>query len=193
MDVYVITHPEVEVDPAVPVPQWGLSATGRARLQHLLALPFAASLTRVVSSTETKALQTAEALAAPLGLEVLADAALGENDRSSTAFVPPAQFERLADAFFASPHQSVRGWERAVDAQARFVAAVGRALHGARGDVAVVAHGGVGTLLWCHLAGVAIDRRHDQPGQGSWFSFPAPSGRPDAAWRRLGPSQPRSE
>lgn len=180
MTVYVITHPEVEVDPAVPVPQWGLSAAGRTRLKHLLAEPWATSLVRVVASTETKAVQTARALAAPLGLEVVTDPELGENDRSATGFVPPAEFERLADAFFGAPEASVHGWERAVDAQTRVVRAVRRALHDATsGDVAVVAHGGVGTLLWCHLAGVPVSRRHDQPGQGSWFSFEPPDGRPD--------------
>jgi len=184
--VYVITHPEVDVDPAVAVPQWELSAAGRARLAHLLQLPWTRTLARVVSSSETKAVQTARALAEPLGLPVLTDPELGENDRSATGFVPPAEFEQLAGAFFAHPGVSVRGWERAVDAQARFVTAVARAVDGATGDVAVVAHGGVGTLLWCHLAGVAVDRRHDQPGQGSWFAFEPPAGRPAAPWTRIG-------
>ena len=186
MTVYVITHPEVDVDPAVPVPRWGLSPAGRARVEELLRLSWTRTLERVVSSTETKAVQTAGTLAAPLGLPVLTDPELGENDRSATGFVPPAEFEQLADAFFALPGRSVRGWERAVDAQARFVAAVARAVEGATGDVAVVAHGGVGTLLWCHLAGVAVDRRHDQPGQGSWFAFEPPAGRPASPWTRIG-------
>lgn len=186
MTVYVVSHPEVDVDPDVPVPQWGLSVAGRARLEGLLQLPWTATLSRVVSSTETKAVQTARALAEPLGLPVLTDPELGENDRSATGFVPPAEFEELADAFFEHPGVSVRGWERAVDAQARFVAAVVRAVDGAPGDVAVVAHGGVGTLLWCHLAGVAVARHHDQPGQGSWFAFEPPAGRPTAPWSRIG-------
>ena len=51
------------------------------------------------------------------------------------------------------------------------VAAVGRAVAAADGDLVVVSHGGVGSLLLCHLLGVPVDRRHDQPGQGSWFRF----------------------
>ena len=39
------------------------------------------------------------------------------------------------------------------------------------GDVAIVSHGGVGTLLLCHLKGTAIHRAEDQPGQGHWFAF----------------------
>ena len=186
MDVYVITHPEVAVDPSVPVAQWGLSAAGRARLAHLLAQPWVPSLTRVVSSTETKALQTAHALAQASRLPVDTDAELGENDRSATGYLPPAEFEALADEFFAHPDASVRGWEPARQAQQRIIAAVARAVLGAEGDVAVVAHGAVGTLLLCDLLGVSIDRRHDQPGQGSYFRYDAVTRRPAHGWRRLG-------
>ena len=187
MQVYLISHPEVAVAPEVPVPQWGLSAAGRARLAHLLAQPWVPGLTRVVSSAERKAVETAEALAGRLRLPVTVDAQLGENDRSATGYLPPTEFEALADAFFAQPQVSVRGWERAADAQERIVAAVQRAAAGADGDVAVVSHGGVGTLLLCRLLGVPIDRRHDQPGQGSWFAFDPATGRVAHPWRRLEP------
>ncbi len=186
MYVWFLTHPEVAVRPEVPVPQWGLSPAGRRRLDRLLAEPWVRGLTRVVASAERKAVETAEALAAAAGVPVTVDEHLGENDRSATGYLPPAEFERVADAFFARPEESVRGWERAVDAQARVVAAVGRAVSGAAGDTAVVAHGGVGSLLLCHLLGVAIDRRYDQPGQGSYFRFDPDTGEVAHRWRRLG-------
>jgi broad specificity phosphatase PhoE len=70
----------------------------------------------------------------------------------------------MADAFFARPNESVRGWERAVDAQARVVAAMRDVLRAApSGDVAVVSHGGVGAMLFCHLRGSPISRDADQP------------------------------
>ncbi len=185
VDVVVISHPEVTVDPAVPVTQWGLSPAGRARAVRLLAMPWAATLTRVASSGEVKAVQTAQVLAGPLRLSVDVDDHLGENDRSATGYLPPSEFEALADEFFARPHDSVRGWEPAVDAQRRIVAAVTRAVVGAVGDVAVVTHGGVGTLLLCHLLGVSIDRRHDQSGQGSWYRFDHDTGEVAHGWTRL--------
>ncbi len=107
-------------------------------------------------------------------------------DRSATGYLPPAEFEAVADGFSARPHDSVRGWERAVDAQRRVVAAVERAVAAADGDLVVVSHGGVGALLLCHLLGVPIDRRYDQPGQGSWFRFDPGTGHVPHAWRRLG-------
>ena len=186
--LYVVTHPEVQVAPDVPVPKWGLSARGRHRLRGLLQLPWVDRVGTVFSSDESKALETAEALADRAGLTVAVDHELGENDRSSTGFLPSAEFESLADRFFAEPEQSVRGWETAVDAQRRVVAAVGRCLArsgGGNGDVVVVAHGAVGTLLWCHLSGRSVDRRCDQPGQGSWYAVDLATMKPLTGWQRM--------
>lgn len=55
----------------------------------------------------------------------------------------------------------------------------------ADGDTAVVAHGGVGTLLLCALLDTRIDRSHDQPGQGSYFCFDPETRRVIHSWRRL--------
>ena len=38
-------------------------------------------------------------------------------------------------------------------------------------DVLVVGHGAAGTLWYCRLAGLPIDRRHDQPGVGHYFTI----------------------
>jgi len=187
--VHVVTHPEVRVDPAVPVPEWGLSEAGRDRLRHLLALPWVPRLTRVVSSAERKAVETATALAQATGLRVAVDPELGENDRSATGFLPPDEFERVADQFFARPHESVRGWERAIDAQARIAAAVEAIAEedDSSGAIAIVAHGAVGTLLYCHLAGEPIDRRRDQPpnGGGNFYPFTLTPRAVHSWWRAI--------
>ncbi len=62
----------------------------------------------------------------------------------------------------------MRGWERAIDAQRRIVAALERVIAEAPGlgDIAVISHGGVGGLLLCRLKGVPISRAEDQPGAG---------------------------
>ncbi|WP_370718286.1 histidine phosphatase family protein [Kineococcus mangrovi] len=192
MIVYVVSHPEVLVDPAVPVPQWGLSPAGYERLQRLLVMPWVRSASFVASSAERKAVQTAQAVAQISQCAVHVEEELGENDRSATGFVPPQQFEALADAFFAEPERSVRGWEMAADAQRRIVAAVDRVLGGARlagvpedSQVVIATHGGVGTLLQCSLRRTAIARSFDQPGQGSWYSFDSSTHHVHHGWRRL--------
>ena len=179
-----ISHPDVVVDPDVPVERWVLSARGRARLAELVGRPWVATIGRVVTSAETKARQTADALAAVRGLAVEVRQDLGEIDRSATGYLPAAQHDALADACFAAPAVSASGWERAVDAQARMIAALEDLFTDELdGDVAIVGHGGVGTLWYCHLAGVPIDRRLDQPGQGHWFSVDAPTRRVLHRWR----------
>jgi broad specificity phosphatase PhoE len=128
----------------------------------------------IYCSTEQKAIDGAEILAQHLSLGFSRIEDLGENDRSATGFLPPDEFERVADQFFGSPDKSVRGWERAVDAQSRIVRAVEKiAEENADGTIAIVSHGAVGTLLYCHLAGEPIDRRRDQPpnGGGNYYRF----------------------
>lgn len=169
----LISHPEVVIDPAVPVPLWGLSEVGAARMRAF-AERLSPGIGAVWSSTETKATEAAAILAAACGVAVQVDHALGENDRSATGYLAKAEFEAMADAFFASPETSISGWERAIDAQQRMVSAVDRILAAAPhgdGDVAIVAHGGVGTLLLCHYLGVPISRTKDQQSQGNVWCF----------------------
>ncbi|GAA0786504.1 histidine phosphatase family protein [Roseibium denhamense] len=168
-----LTHPEVVIDPDVPVPDWGLSATGRERAALGAQLPFASDIRRIVSSGEKKAIETAEIFGAAHGLHHFVFNSLHENDRSATGFLPPAEFETVADQFFADPYQSVRSWERAIDAQSRIVTGVRAALKPIREaePVLFTGHGGVGTLLMCHLMNADITRDHDQKRAGSWFRF----------------------
>ncbi|GAA3335243.1 histidine phosphatase family protein [Curtobacterium albidum] len=181
-----LTHAEVVVDPEVPIESWGLSAAGRRRAAAAHRLAWSPDVGRIVSSAERKAEETATVLARAVGSgpDVQVEPALGEIDRSATGYLPPAEFEAVVDAFFARPDESVRGWERAVDAQARIVAAV-RALT-RTGDVTVVSHGAVGALLLADLRGVPISRALDQPGMGSVFTFDPRRWRACSEWARVG-------
>ena len=170
-----ITHPNVVISRDIPVPQWPLSGRGRERMHAGLSQPWIREITAIYCSTEQKAMDTAEILGRHLSLPYRQVAGLGENDRSSTGFLDPAEFERVADEFFARPDASVRGWERAVDAQQRIVDAVTAVARDDRshGLVAIASHGAVGTLLYCRLAGVPVSRRWDQPanGGGNYYHF----------------------
>jgi broad specificity phosphatase PhoE len=145
----------------------------------------------VLSSSEQKALDGAEILVSALGLPHEVVAELGEFDRSSTGLLPPSEFLLLVDEFFRKPTESIRGWERAVDAQARVLGAVRSAVtrppepsDPERPDVVFVAHGAVGALLLASLSGAAISRELVQPdppagsppgtGGGYHFSFSIP-------------------
>ena len=173
---FLITHPDVAIDETMRVQDWPLNPRGRARMRAMLCRPWIRSVRSVFSSNERKARDGAEILAEGLGLsKYTVVMGLGENDRSTTGFINKEEFEAAVDAFFAQPHTSVRGWETAADAQARIVGAVEQVLLQApdEHDVAIIGHGGTGTLLYCHLAGVPISRQYDQPATngGNWFGF----------------------
>ncbi|MDB6454048.1 histidine phosphatase family protein [Falsirhodobacter sp. 20TX0035] len=187
--VCYLTHPQVLIDPQKEVRRWSLNAVGAARVAALAGRPGALSATRrIISSDETKAIETAQPLARALGVGLEVRPAMHENDRSATGFLPPAEFEAVADAFFAEPARSVRGWETAEAAQRRILAEVEGCLAGPQdGDVLFVGHGGVGTLLFCALSGLAIDRRHDQGpgGGGCWFEFDLQTRTPPRGWQPM--------
>lgn len=178
MRALYVTHPQVRMDANVPVPLWGLSPEGRARAEAFAARRVLPPGAVVFSSRETKAVELADLVAAASGATVVSDHGMGENDRSATGFLPPDLFEATADRFFAEPHASIDGWERAIDAQSRIVAAVSAALRTVgTGQVAMFCgHGAVGTLLKCHVGRRPIARmedqsRHAHSGGGNCFMF----------------------
>lgn len=160
-----ISHPQVEMDPSVPVPEWSLSARGRERSKGFAAATLVQGLKALVSSHEVKAQETAAILGETLGIPVTHADGFEEIDRSVPGYVPAERFEELANLCFARPEESAAGWERAVDAQARIVAAFEAALkrHDLTQPIGFVGHGGVGTLLKSHLGKRAISRAGDQP------------------------------
>jgi broad specificity phosphatase PhoE len=185
--VRYLTHPQVNIDPSIAVPHWGLSEIGKARTRAVTTTGLLSGTTQVISSGERKAIETAEIIAAKLGVDVEVREAMHENDRSATGFLVPDEFETVANQFFGQPQISVRGWERAVDAQSRIVREVEQVLaRNTPGDVLLVGHGGVGTLLYCHYSGLEIARVHDQlAGGGCFFAFRLHDRRVLHAWRRL--------
>ena len=185
--VRYLTHPQVVIDPLIPVPSWGLSEVGKARTETIASTGQLSRTTQIISSGERKAIETAEIIAAKLNVDVEVRDGMHENDRSATGFLVPDEFEVVANQFFAQAHISIRGWERAIDAQSRIVREVEHVLARNRpGDVLFVGHGGVGTLLYCHYSGFAIARTHDQlAGGGCFFTFTRDDRRVQHAWCRL--------
>jgi broad specificity phosphatase PhoE len=174
-EIYFVTHPEVVINASIPVTDWSLSEVGIGRMRRLLSADWVKSIRSIYCSTEKKAVDGAVILSEHLNIPCTMVEALGENDRTSTGYLPPQQFETMADQFFASPSVSIRGWETAESAQKRIVKAVTEIVEtdNKNGSIAIVSHGAVGALLLCHLNQWSISRDHDQPGAGggNYFSF----------------------
>jgi broad specificity phosphatase PhoE len=162
-----ITHPEVVVDPDIPVTRWRLSDKGVTRMRTFVASQMVERVHEVWASSETKAIEAAGLLAARFGLPVNVHPELGENDRASTGFLPPDEFELVANAFFATDTILHRA--------------------SASGDVAIVAHGAVGTLLMCAMLARPICRDLDQPFQGHFWSFDIGTRGVVHQWRAIAP------
>jgi len=183
-----ITHPEIVVSPNTPIERWHLSEDGVRRMRSFARSPAVSNVRAVWSSRETKAIEAARILAAALGIGLDVHHDLGENDRSATGYLPPDEFEEVASRFFAAPSTSIRGWETAADAQKRITTVVAEITAGHRtGDLAIVAHGAVGTLLFCALTHSPIDRKYDQPFQGQYWTASLPAMNVKHGWRSIAP------
>ncbi len=179
-----VSHPAVVIDPDVPVPNWGITAAAKERVHMMCQQPWIPSVRRIISSAETKAFETASIVGLVLGLDVEVRPATGETDRSSTGYVSHDRHEELANEMFAFPEKRASGWERAIDVQARVLHALDDVLSSTE-DVLVVGHGGAGTLLYCALAGVAINRAADQQRAGSYFAVDLATRTPLHPWRLI--------
>ena len=189
--VYFVTHPEVSIDPSVPVPDWQLSEAGRSRIKSFCVRPELRRVSDVYTSGERKATDCAEALKAERQLAFKIEPRLGENDRSSTGYIEPPRFWEIVARFFESPHESVLEWERAIDAQGRIREAVSDCIarRTGEGDICIFSHGGVGTLLLCDLMGEPISRKRGQPvsGGGCYFAFEAETRTLLHGWQDIAP------
>ncbi len=147
--LYLVRHAWPEVRPDEPAEQWPLSEQGRAHAVGVGQSLRDEGIRAVRSSPEPKALETAELIADQLGLDVTVDRDLGEARRTWVA----EDYETFVARFFAEPEASANGWERAIDAQRRMVAAVDRFAE-ELGDGAglIVSHGLVLSLYLAYLA-----------------------------------------
>ena len=82
--VHFITHPEVSIDPTVPVPDWPLSPVGIRRMRLAMERPWLAAVRSVFCSAERKAMDAAGIMANHLGVSPIVVETLSENDRSAT-------------------------------------------------------------------------------------------------------------
>ncbi len=187
-----ITHPQVLIEPEQPIASWSLSALGAARMRVFAHSQAASAVARIISSPETKGMQTARILADARGVDVATDPRLAELDRNATGYLPLPEFEHTVAQGYLQPQQSVRGWEPFAAAQARVLDAyrdIAQTHRNAAGDTALIAHGGVGTLLLCALRGAAISRDFEPPFLGHYWR----ANRHDAiehGWRSLDADAP---
>jgi len=100
----LVRHAEPTIDRAVPASRWNLSPGGRRAAARIASSLASFHPGACFSSPEPKALQTAEALAPSLGLDVVAPEAFREHDRSEVPFFDePDAADGAVDAIAFDP------------------------------------------------------------------------------------------
>ena len=152
----LIRHAHPRVDPDKPSQEWDLSDEGRTGAQRLAVGLSDSGIRHIFTSTEPKAIQTAEIVADHLGMTALPRGGLQEHDRRGVGFLEPIVFDQAIRDLFAKPSERVFGGESGQEVVDRFSAAIGHIERELRDEgltYACVTHGTAMSLYTSHLAG----------------------------------------
>ncbi len=151
----LIKHALPEIVPEVPAPQWHLSEAGRVQANLLADWLTDVCTAVIVTSREPKATQTATILSTQLGCPYVEAENLHEHDRTNEGWLADAEFRSRVREMMAEPARLMFGLETADDAMSRFARGVDSVLKDhPSGNVAIVAHGTVISLLVSRRCGV---------------------------------------
>jgi probable phosphoglycerate mutase len=157
MELLLVRHAEpvkiVDADGPADPP---LGDRGRTQSEALAAYLGTEPIGAVWSSPMRRARETAEPLAAALGVEVLVDSELAEYDREATSYIPLEELKASADGRWAAMVEgNLEGTIDPVVFRAGVVTAMEHVITGnPGGSVAVVCHGGVINAYLAHILGI---------------------------------------
>jgi broad specificity phosphatase PhoE len=151
----LVKHSLPAMDRARPAREWSLSEQGRRRAERLADRLSAVAPGTIVTSPEAKARETADIVAARLGIPAEADPDFREQERDNEPLTAPDEFRTRMAAFFADPDRVVFGTESARHARFRFTRGVAELLaRHPSGNLVVVSHGTVITLFVAACTGL---------------------------------------
>lgn len=146
--IVLVKHALPVLDPARPARHWQLGAEGEAQARALAVALRRFNPFRLVTSTEPKAMRTAEIVANEFGVEVTGLEGLREIDRPVLPIMPRDELERFNAQLFEQFDAPVVGAESARAALERFSRALEEvAAAGSASNVVVVTHGTVIALF----------------------------------------------
>lgn len=150
--LFLITHPDVFIDPNQAIDKWKLSEKGIDRARALLNKSFWKDVSAIYSSTEPKAKTVAEMAGQKYNIPVIENENLVEIDRSSTGFMPYEKFMDTVRDFFKNPDESCRGWESARAARKRVSLATEEIMQkNNENNIVLLGHGAAFALLISYI------------------------------------------
>jgi broad specificity phosphatase PhoE len=163
--LYLIKHGAPQIRTDVCAHEWSLSEHGRAQARALAQRLATRELAAVVTSEEPKAVETGRVIAEALDVRLRRGLGLHEQLRYTQPwYASRTHFDRSLLEFFARPSERVLGEETADEAHMRFTNALRAALEITSGNVALVAHGTVISLLVARANGLEAARLWQQLG-----------------------------
>jgi broad specificity phosphatase PhoE len=167
--IILVKHSLPEIIQDIPAWQWHLSEVGRVRAGQLSEKLLLYQPEVLISSTEPKAIETAEVIARKTQLSVHILENLHEHERSKVAYLTKDEFENAVREFFAKPDTLVFGNETANEAYKRFSVAVFAALNAYPDKTAIiVSHGTVISLFISRLTGISASQLWNELGLPSY-------------------------
>lgn len=140
----LIKHSEPVVDLGITPANWGLSDRGKQRAGLLAAYLADRKINALYSSSEVKAVQTAEIVASSTGLSINVVHDLREHDRENTPVEEAEKWRSLVVESIRKQDEQIYGSETVGTARMRFAKAIERLVKSDSGqNVAVIAHGTV--------------------------------------------------
>ena len=147
-NLILVKHSLPEIVSTVPAKEWRLSQFGQIRCKALAEKlePFLPDV--IISSTEPKAIETAQIVAKKLNKPFSTLDGLQEHDRTDAGLLEKEQFESKVKDFFEQPERLVFGRETASQSLARFSKALNSIeVEHPDKNIVIVAHGTVITLF----------------------------------------------
>ncbi len=159
----VITHPAVIIDPLIPIDEWSLSEKGWKQVRQAFKLEFWTSVDVLYSSYELKAYSMAEKASKKFSIPF--DSAHKIYDLGETrgrTFIPPDQFDQAVKEWYSDLDHNVNGWEPINTMSKRVSTCIDSLMRKHKNrTVAVIAHGGSGTMIKCHVQGIVPSQNED--------------------------------
>lgn len=158
--LYLVRHALTRQDPTRHMAEWDLDPVGAADLARLANLPCWAGAGRILSSTEPKAILTAEAIRAQHGGLPATEQYADLCELRKAGWVGDRHDAVMAEVFAAPGQPALPGWETGAHALERFSRCV-EGLLSNQGELILVSHATVLSLYLANLLGQDRVRFHD--------------------------------
>ncbi len=157
------THPSVHIDAETPISEWHLSEKGWEQAHQAINMDIWKEVDVMYASTELKAYSMAEKIAQKHGIPFDKSHKIEDlGETRNRTFIPPKKFEDAVTEWYRDLGNNVNGWEPINSMSKRIANTTDKLMSMHPGKtVAIVGHGGAGTLTKCHIKGIEPRREED--------------------------------